>query len=328
MVSSEHGPIRLTDEPVRRLTAEQLGVKPSESSSTHPEAAFGTISALDDSDPILRAVRDLSRTYGGIIFQGPPGTSKSWYAARVALTLARGDPAHWRPIQFHPSYQYEDFVEGWVPALHGGFDLRPKHFLELCEVAQNAPDATIVLVIDELSRCDPGRVFGEALTYIERTKRGIPFRLASGTECVVPENLLILATLNPLGRGVDEVDAALERRFAKIPFDPDADRLDEFLSTAGMHEALRERVIRFFQSVHERAKHNPYVTLGHTYFLGCKNEDDLRRLWRHQLRFHFDKAFQLNPDEREAVFADWDQVLEVRRESPGKDVGELQGDDI
>ena len=317
MISPNQTHARITPQRVRRLTADDLGVTPPEAEATHILPEFGHIEPLANDDPILEMVRDLAGDYGGIIFQGPPGTSKSWYAVRAAATLAAGEPDNWRPVQFHPSYQYEDFIEGFVPTTSGGYELVPKHFLELCQRARCEPGATVVLVIDELSRGDPGRVFGEALTYIERSKRGIPFRLASGTECVVPDNLLILATMNPLDRGVDEVDAALERRFAKRRFDPEESLLQRFLEDAGMELSLQQRVITFFKAINGRARTNPYASLGHTYFIGCADEADLRRLWEHQLTFHFEKAFRLSPDELESVFREWNRVLDVEGSEEG-----------
>jgi len=315
--------ISLTPGKVRRLTADDLDHAPSASPPVPFLGQAEWLTPLDHDDPIMEQVVDLARDYGGIIFQGPPGTSKSWYAARVAVTLADGDPERLRFVQFHPSYQYEDFVEGFVPTDDSGFKLRNKHFLELCDRAHKHPDETVVLVIDELSRGDPGRVFGEVLTYIERTRRGILFHLSSGTECVVPDNLLILATMNPLDRGVDEVDAALERRFAKIALEPSPELLQEFLADSGMSEGLQARLLQFFRAVNGRSRRNPHAALGHTYFLDVHDEGDLQRRWEHQLRFHFEKAFRLNPDELEAIFREWDRVLEV----PTVDQGDGEGEE-
>lgn len=293
---------------MRRLSAEDLELEVPVSEAT---VRIAQIEALEPDDPILRTVTDLLETYGGVIFVGPPGTSKSWYAARLALTLTAGDESLLRFVQFHPSYQYEDFMEGFLPQPSGGFELVPKHFVELCNAAKLYPDKTAVLVIDELSRGDPARVFGEALTYIEKSKRGLRFSLASGTELAVPPNLVLLTTMNSLDRGVDEVDAALDRRLAKIAFDPDDAILALFLAEAGMADDLQSRVIRFFRAVNSRSRANPYVALGHTYFIGVASEDDLQRLWEHQLRFHFDKAFRLDPEGRAEIDQMWNGVLRI-----------------
>ncbi len=323
---------RLTSEKVRHLSAAELGfgalAKTAEDNvlaAPEIEPAVEAIKPLDADDPILQTVTDLLRTHGGIIFVGPPGTSKSWYAARVGMTLVAGDLTRLRFVQFHPSYQYEDFIQGFVPLEEGTFVLRNKHFVELCRLAEELrDDEPVVLVIDELSRGDAGRVFGEALTYLERTKRGLMFTLASGTELQVPLNLVILATMNPLDRGVDEVDAALERRFAKIGMDPDDTILVRLLTEAGMADDLRQRVLEFFRAVNARSRSNPHTALGHTYFAGISDEDGLRRLWQHQLRFHFDKAYRLDAEGLATTYRLWDQMLAVAPREAAK-VGETNG---
>lgn len=300
-------PLRLKRLPgrIRRLTATELDLVPPQAD---PDGSVTTPDVgIDADDPHLLATRELLRFYGGVIFTGPPGTSKSWYAQNIALLLVGGDSDRVRFVQFHPSYQYEDFVEGYVPRKEGGFALRPKHLLEMCAKARKHPDDLVVLVIDELSRGEPGRVFGEALTYVEATKRGLEFHLSSGTQAFIPKNLVFLCTMNPLDRGVDEVDAAFERRFAKIAMEPDPDLLESFLTEAGMDADLREQVRAFFEWVN-RPGATAYGGLGHTFFLNISDEGGLRRLWDHQLRFLFEKAFQLDPEGYAEVERRWWEI--------------------
>lgn len=120
------------------------------------------------------------------MLQGAPGTGKSWCARQIAIKMTGGDRHRMREVQFHPSYQYEDFVEGYVPKGSTGFTLRDKHLLEMIQVA-NAIDGPVVLVIDEFSRTDPARVLGEALTYMEGSLRGVDFRLPSGRSVSIPK---------------------------------------------------------------------------------------------------------------------------------------------
>jgi len=221
---------------------------------------------LPEGHQLLMEVRHLLRSFGGIIFSGPPGTSKSWFAGKVSYALAGGVDSRRRFVQFHPSYQYEDFIQGFAPTPDGsGFEMRDSHFVLMCRAAAADPTHTYVLVIDELSRGDPGRVFGEALTYVEHSKRGMPFSLASGATLTVPTNLVILATMNPNDRGVDEVDAAFERRFARIAMDPDPDILTEMVTANGMTSALADALIQFFRMVNGKARSNPALAVGHTY---------------------------------------------------------------
>src|SRR5665811_38514 len=150
--------------PVRELDADTLGIGSSQAIQEHGSNRPDD-PPLDATDPLLSDVRELLEIYGGVIFTGPPGTSKSWYASKIGWTLADQDEERITFLQFHPSYQYEDFMQGIVPREDGsGFELVDRPFLRMCRVAERNPGQSYVIVIDELSRADPGRVFGEALT--------------------------------------------------------------------------------------------------------------------------------------------------------------------
>jgi 5-methylcytosine-specific restriction protein B len=307
--------------PLRRLSAADLGVGAAPAIRSHGSSRPDD-PPLPENDPLLLAVQKLIPRFGGLIFSGPPGTSKSYYAAKIASALTGGDPQRVRFTQFHPSYQYEDFMQGFVPRADGsGFVMQPKHFVAMCKDAEKDPDNLYVLVIDELSRGDPGRVFGEALTYVERSKRKLPFELASGDNCAVPENLFILATMNPLDRGVDEVDAAFERRFAKIDMQPSRELLQEILDKNGLQEALRARVVGFFNMINGRARTNPHAAVGHTYFSDVVDEETLRDVWEYQLSFIVDKAYSLDPQTRDEIRAGWSKIF-AQSESPATSHGD------
>ena len=314
--------LRLSDAPVRHLDADSLGIGSVRAMKDHGSSRPDDPD-LREGDPLLLETRKLLEHYGGVIFSGPPGTSKSWYAAKIGSHLSDHDPSRIRFVQFHPSYQYEDFMQGYVPNPAGdGFKLVPKTFLSLCREAEANENKLYVLVIDELSRADPGRVFGEALTYIERSKRGLPFSLASGDESTVPPNLVLLATMNPFDRGVDDVDAAFERRFAKIAMEPDATILAAFLDRNGITDPLRRRVLAFFSKNVVRSRRNTLASVGHTFFIDVSDEDGLSSLWAHQLQFLFRKAFRLDPAGLEEVERDWSRIFGQPELGPAPSSGE------
>jgi 5-methylcytosine-specific restriction protein B len=85
-------------------------------------------------------------------------------------------------LTFHPSYTYEDFVEGFKPARSGGEGLRLElsdgAFLRICEAARAEPAVPHVLIIDEINRGNLPKIFGELITVLERDKRELTVRLA------------------------------------------------------------------------------------------------------------------------------------------------------
>jgi 5-methylcytosine-specific restriction protein B len=49
-----------------------------------------------------------------IIFQGPPGTGKTFIAQRLAKLISQTNGLV-EIVQFHPDYNYEDFIQGYFP---------------------------------------------------------------------------------------------------------------------------------------------------------------------------------------------------------------------
>jgi 5-methylcytosine-specific restriction protein B len=299
----------------RELVADDLGIgyrarAQSGHGSSAPDAPI-----LQADDPRLATIVALLRRFGGVILSGPPGTSKSWLAGQVADHISGGDESRRADIQFHASYQFEDFMEGFRPRHDGsGFEPREGVFLRLANDAHTRPDEEFVIVIDELSRADVGRVFGEALTYIERSKRGQTFNLPSGKSCSIPVNLHLIATMNPLDRGVDEVDAAFERRFAKVDMPPSRQLLEELLDRNGLDDDLRRRLLAWFSRINTRGERTPTAAVGHAYFSDVVDAETLHDVWEYQLKYHVARAFQYDPETRAEIVNGWGSIFDVAPE--------------
>lgn len=296
----------MTSNRVRPLSLDDLGI---DLDTEDPAVASGSaaFNPLPPEDPTLTEVRAaIGLGFAGVILSGPPGTGKSWYAKRIAQTIS-GNPDNIRIVQFHASYQYEDFMEGFMPKDGGGFELHNKVFPLLCDDAAELPDETFVLVIDEISRCDVARVFGEALTYIEVDKRGLPCTMASGSVLVVPPNLIILATMNPWDKGVDEMDVALERRFAQIDMPPSVAALRQILTDNGADQKFIDLIVTFFEGV--LRIDDEAVHLGHAYFNNCLDESSARRVWNYRLLPFFKRACRLDRDALQKIRRMWLSVV-------------------
>jgi len=194
-----------------------------------------------------------------VLFYGPPGTGKTHTAVEeIAEECYHEDRTEF--VTFHPSYSYEEFVQGIRPVTDsndkdtenkekddGGEDgelrykVKPGVFKELCKEAQGDEDKRYLLVIDEINRGNISSIFGELITLLEEDKRGDPENEGEEATKVslpysdhedddedgfwVPENLHIIGTMNTADRSIAKLDVALRRRFAHVPFEPDIEEL-------------------------------------------------------------------------------------------------------
>jgi hypothetical protein len=154
-----------------------------------------------------------------IIIQGPPGVGKSFVAQKLAFVLmGQEDKGRFGFVQFHQSYSYEDFVEGFRPS-DSGFELRAGKFVEFCRRAEADLKRPYVFVIDEINRGNLSKIMGELMLLIEADKRdtGWAMPLASGkVPFYVPPNVYVMGLMNTADRSLAVVDYALRRRFAFI----------------------------------------------------------------------------------------------------------------
>lgn len=156
-------------------------------------------------------------------------------------------------LTFHPSYSYEDFIEGFRPTSQGGTSLALRLedgiFKRVCREAQAKPDRKFLVLVDEINRANVAKVLGELITLLEKDKRGVTVTLPQSKESFcIPPNVYVLATMNTADRSIKLLDAALRRRFAFIELMPDVDilsgakvgdlALDDFLMR------LNERIAR------------------------------------------------------------------------------------
>ena len=263
----------------------------------------GDIASSDD--PILRMIETAinERNELNFLFLGAPGTGKTWHAHRVANALTGASGNRIAFLQFHPSISYDDFVEGYSPTLATDqtsikYEIKPKHFLKLCDAAHADADNRYVMVIDEISRGDPSRVFGEMLTYVESDYRDRTFTLGySGKQYSVPANLVIIATANPYDRSVGEMDDAFLRRFELVEFDPDSNVLREKLIANQMPEDLRTKVLHLFETLNATLPNG----VGHALFFGLRTIDDVEQIWRSRLRFIVHRMLQFEPEKWDAI---------------------------
>jgi 5-methylcytosine-specific restriction enzyme B len=208
-----------------------------------------------------------------LLFQGPPGTGKTFVAERLARVLTADEEERTELVQFHPSYAYEEFVEGIRPRVTGeaglAYEVREGVFLTLVERAKEHPDELFVLVVDEINRANLPRVLGELLYALEYRGPEHTFRLPySGSETYVPDNIILIATMNSADRSIALVDAAARRRFRHIDFRPDPDVLRAWLEGNDLGEFADLAVSRL-QALNDRLLEvlDSDRLIGHTYLM-------------------------------------------------------------
>src|SRR5690606_16731530 len=131
----------------------------------------------------LHEVADLLAEKRQIVLYGPPGTGKTYLATHLARHLGGGEQAV-KLVQFHPSYTYEDFFEGYRPKpVAGGqlsFELRPGPLRDLADRAREDPGTPYILVIDEINRANLAKVFGELYFLLEYRTESISLQYSPG----------------------------------------------------------------------------------------------------------------------------------------------------
>lgn len=191
-------------------------------------AATGeVVSAPVEESYITKECFNLLKTNRNLILTGAPGTGKTFMAKRIAEMFN----AETEFVQFHPSFDYTDFVEGLRP-IKGtnekelGFVRKDGLFKSFCKAALNNPDKNFVLIIDEINRGEISKILGELFFSIDPEYRGINGRVKTQYQNMVdasdifaegffvPENVYIIATMNDIDRSVESMDFAIRRRFS------------------------------------------------------------------------------------------------------------------
>ena len=267
-----------------------------------------------------------------VVLTGAPGTGKTYMAQEVAAQLILGASIQnpekieeelknagkleqYKFVQFHPGYDYSDFVEGIKPKVTAGaadFSLEDGIFKKICmksaeeyEKAEDKDKAPkFVMVIDEINRADLSRVFGELFFGLEKDYRGKEIRtqydymkrekesdeLIKGFKpFVIPKNLYIIGTMNDIDRSVESLDFALRRRFGwrEVSWEESLSIIDKIIPVASNPDlnAATKKIMTIVnkQIIKEAMELEDAFALGGAYFkdAGKMSWDEL---WRHSIK--------------------------------------------
>jgi len=260
-----------------------------------------------DETELQRWVNNINRK-GQIILQGPPGTGKTFIAQKLAEHFITGRDGFSEIIQFHPSYSYEDFIQGIRPRTENGqltYDLVPGRFLEFCKKAKFYDDIC-VLIIDEINRANLSNVFGELMYLLEYREEKI--NLAGSNEPFeIPGNVFIIGTMNTADRSIALVDYALRRRFSFIKIAPNYNILKcyhEYDEDEEIKFSI-DQLIQILQDINKMIN-DPNYEIGISFFMIRNIEDNLQDIWKMEIEPYLEEYFYNALDKIEGFR--WDKV--------------------
>lgn len=252
-----------------------------------------------------------------MILRGAPGTGKSYLAKQIATdivsngylddytSLSDEQKRQIEFVQFHPSYDYTDFVEGLRPVINEdgsmGFELKDGVFKQFVTRARNNLESSrtlheepenYVFIIDEINRGEMSRILGELFFAIDPGYRGKAGEVSTQyanlhpdptEKFYIPENIYIIGTMNDIDRSVDSFDFAVRRRFRFVEIKAD-DHL-EMLGSLGDEELEAEAIKRMGalnDAIAQTEDLNENYQIGASYFLKLRNLD-FDQLWTDHL---------------------------------------------
>jgi len=209
------------------------------------------------------------------------------------LAIGSKDDDKIKMIQFHQSYSYEDFIQGYRPNDKGSFELKNGLFYQFCKRAQDDPQNKYFLIIDEINRGNLSKIFGELMMLIESDKRGKEFAIpltysdSLSDTFYIPDNLHIIGTMNTADRSLAMVDYALRRRFSFIDLEPafSSPSFREYLISHEVAESLTDKIIDKMNRLNEQIEGDNNLghgfKIGHSYFcpLPGKKPDETWYKW-------------------------------------------------
>jgi 5-methylcytosine-specific restriction protein B len=237
-------------------------------------------------EPWLQDTLDLIERRKQVILYGPPGTGKTFLAQALSKHMTDGTDGETTIVQFHPTYSYEDFFEGFRPVANDdsgtlAFSLRKGPLRRLADSAAANPEANYFLVIDEINRGNIAKVFGELYFLLEYRNSEISL-LYSDEPFTLPSNIFVIGTMNTADRSIAMLDAAMRRRFAFIELHPERAPVQNVLSrwaaTKGLQDDRAELLTRLNAQIQD---HDAKV--GPSFLMRDLAGTGLQDVWRYEI---------------------------------------------
>ncbi len=254
----------------------------------------------------LNEVVELLEDKKQVILYGPPGTGKTFFAQRLAQALVDStrndypayddsgvpDSAAYSLVQFHPAYSYEDFFEGFRPAVDSAgnmsYRLTSGPLVQIAVAARANPKQRYVMVIDEINRANLPRVLGELLFLLEYRDRAVRTQYRPAEQFSLPKNLWFIGTMNTADRSIALIDAAMRRRFHFVPFFPNHGAMKGLLQRwMQRHSRSEDWVARLVDQVNDELVEqmgSDHALIGPSYFMKASlDKRGLQRIWEYSI---------------------------------------------
>jgi len=239
----------------------------------------------------LQEIIDLIESRQQVVLYGPPGTGKTFIAKAIARhIIGPDDRSRMQLVQFHPSYAYEDFFEGYRPDITDGgqatFTLKDGPLARIAQEARKNPGEPYVLVIDEMNRANLAKVFGELYFLLEYRNESINLQYRPEVAFRLPRNLFMIGTMNTADRSIALLDSAMRRRFSFVELHPDQPPVNTVLVEwlkKGKHSLERAHLLEALNSLIEDQDRD--LRIGPSYLMRAEASTDegLARIWKYDL---------------------------------------------
>lgn len=247
-------------------------------------------------DELVDKLVDSLKKSKNLVLVGAPGMGKH----HLALEIANSMKAKMMLVQFHPSYEYADFIEGIRPVQNAGFERKDGVFKQFCKCAINETTKCkpYILIIEDINRGDASKIFGE-LHVIDPKNRGKKVLVQTKYQNIVsegdvfdkgfyvPENVYIIATMNEIDVPAVKMDFAVRNLFAWKDIVPDdvSKELDELGANA---KEAEKRMTNLNKRIADTEDLGPAYMVGPSYFLNL-TDGDFEQLWNDVIKPLLDK---------------------------------------